>query len=72
MPHSGVANVYLGLGDLEEAFSLLNRAFDDREFGIVGLKFNPAFDAARHDPRFDALLKRVGFPANPPAPVVDP
>ena len=72
VPLSELAKVYLGLGDLDEAFTLLNRAFDDRDFAIASLKSNPAFDAARHDPRFDALLKRVGFPDDPPAPKIDP
>ena len=31
-----------------------------------------SYDEIRNDPRFDALLKRVGFLDNPPAPVVDP
>ena len=66
-----LAEVYLSLGDLDEVFALLNRAFDNREIRIGSLKFNPAFDAARNDPRFDALLKRVGFPANPRPPKID-
>ncbi|MCH7547328.1 MAG: tetratricopeptide repeat protein, partial [Planctomycetes bacterium] len=72
VPHSALAEVYFGLGDLDQAFALLDLAADEREFNIVLLKFDPAFDAARHDPRFDALLKRVGFPDDPPAPKIDP
>ena len=62
----------IGVGDLDRAFDLLDRAVDEREFLIVTLKFNPIFDAIRNDARFDALLKRVGFPAEPPAPTVEP
>ncbi|MCZ6774767.1 MAG: tetratricopeptide repeat protein, partial [Proteobacteria bacterium] len=72
VPFSAFAEVHLGLGNLDEVFALLDRAFDERESCIAWIKFHPAFDAARHDPRFDALLKKVGFPANPPAPKIDP
>ncbi|MCH7603424.1 MAG: hypothetical protein IIB54_11715, partial [Planctomycetes bacterium] len=60
------------LGDLDRAFALLEIAIADREFNIVTMKFAPRFDPIRNDPRFEALLKRVGFPDDPPAPVVDP
>ena len=51
---------------------MLESAIDDHEFSMVKMKFSPQFDAYRGDPRFEALLKRVGFPDDPPAPVVDP
>ena len=41
--------------DLEEAIEEGNPA-------VVWLNFHPAFDPLRSDPRFDDLLRRIGFP----------
>ena len=72
VPHSTVAFIHIGLGDLDRAFALFDLAFEEREFTLSTIKFDPSYDEIRNDPRFDALLKRVGFLDNPPAPVVDP
>lgn len=56
------AAVYAGLEDSAEAFAWLDKAFDERCFGLVSLKVDPRFNFLRKDPRFDNLLERIGFP----------
>jgi Flp pilus assembly protein TadD len=51
-----------GLGDRERAIRWLTRSVDARETEVAnaGLACEPAFDPLRSDPRFRALLNRVG------------
>lgn len=56
--------VYLGRsGDLDRAFELLNRAASDREFQLIHVGVAPAMDPMREDPRYEALLERMGLDA---------
>ncbi len=57
----GVALVYAGLGDTASAFEWLDRAAGDRSNWLVWLKLDPRFVSLHGDPRFDALLRRVGL-----------
>ncbi len=56
------AVVYLGLGDKDQTFAWLEKAFQDRSFFLIWLKVEPLFDPLRDDPRFADLLRRVGLP----------
>lgn len=58
----GVALVYAGLGDKDQAFAWLNKAVVGRSHWLVWLNRDPRFDRLRSDPRFDDLKKRVGLP----------
>jgi TolB-like protein/DNA-binding winged helix-turn-helix (wHTH) protein len=55
------AAVYAKLGDKDEAFSLLNRAFDRRNMWLMNLNVDPRWDSLRSDARFQSLLVRVGL-----------
>jgi serine/threonine protein kinase/tetratricopeptide (TPR) repeat protein len=57
-----VATVYAALGQREEAFSWLDKAYSERDRYMAELKADCAFDSLRADPRFAQLLHRVGFP----------
>jgi tetratricopeptide (TPR) repeat protein len=57
-----LADLYGLLGDKDQAFSLLEKAYDERDNMVVLLKVDPYFDPLRSDPRFATLLRRVGFP----------
>jgi tetratricopeptide (TPR) repeat protein len=59
-PYS-LALVHAALGDRDEAFRLLNAAVDERSSWMTYLAVNPRLDALRGDPRFAAVLKRVGL-----------
>lgn len=56
-----IAIIYTGLGEKDQAFALLQRACDEREPMIVFLKVWPIFESLRNDPRFTALLRRIGL-----------
>ena len=58
--HFDLARLYALQGEKDAAFESLNKAVEKREWQIVTLKVEPAFDSLRDDPRFDELLGRVG------------
>jgi Flp pilus assembly protein TadD len=55
------AVIYAGLGDKEQAFYWLNRAYEERNSKLAFLKAYAQFDKLRSDPRFSHLMKRVGL-----------
>ncbi|MEO8681898.1 MAG: winged helix-turn-helix domain-containing protein [Vicinamibacterales bacterium] len=59
----GVALVHAGLGDAASAFEWLDKAVADRSNWLVWLKLDPRFASLRGQPRFNALLRRVGLEA---------
>jgi TolB-like protein/DNA-binding winged helix-turn-helix (wHTH) protein/Tfp pilus assembly protein PilF len=58
----GVALVYAGLGDKDQAFVWLDKAVAGRSHWLVWLNRDPRWDRIRSDPRFTDLQKRVGLP----------
>lgn len=58
----GISTFYVALGDSNKALEMLNAAYEQRENDIAWLKFDPRFDTLRDDPRFQELIKKVGFP----------
>lgn len=56
-----IAEVYAVRGDLDEAFKWLGRAISDRDAGITHGKVNPRLRALHNDPRWEPLLKTIGF-----------
>ena len=55
------ALVHMGLGNHDEAFELLERSYDNREFVMAILNVGETLGALRDDPRFESLLRRIGF-----------
>lgn len=53
--------LYVGLGDPEKAIDYLEKGYADRDFEMVWLQAEPIYDPLRSDPRFIALLKKVGL-----------
>jgi tetratricopeptide (TPR) repeat protein len=58
-----IATIYAGLGERDQAFAWLERAYEDRSVWMVYLKTLPRFDSLRSDPRFTDLLRRMGIPS---------
>jgi DNA-binding winged helix-turn-helix (wHTH) protein/TolB-like protein/Tfp pilus assembly protein PilF len=56
-----LAMVYAGLGEKNEAFEWLERAYEDKEGRLTILKIVPEFDTLHTDSRFANLLQRVGL-----------
>ncbi|HKQ80027.1 MAG TPA: protein kinase [Blastocatellia bacterium] len=61
IPPTSLAIIYSGLGEKDQAFAWLDKAYDGRDSLLVLLKVEPMFDGLRDDPRFDNLLQRVGL-----------
>jgi tetratricopeptide (TPR) repeat protein len=57
-----IATVYAGLGDKEQAFAWLDRAYEDRDLWMPLLGVDPTLDNLHSDPRFAELLRRMNFP----------
>lgn len=55
------ARIYARMGDREGALRWLDKAYAERADHLVLLNVDPLFDGLRSDPRFTALLTRVGF-----------
>lgn len=53
--------IYLGLGEKEKVYEWLNRSFEAQDFAYLWLKVDPVFDGLRNEPRFQALLKKMGL-----------
>jgi hypothetical protein len=56
------AVVYGALGEKDEAFCLLEQAFEERSPFLAVAKVDPRLDPLRGDPRFKDLLRRMNFP----------
>jgi tetratricopeptide (TPR) repeat protein len=59
----GAAIAYTALGDIDTAFGLLDGVVDRHDGVALMLPYDPQLKALRTDPRFDALLRRMGLPA---------
>lgn len=58
---AALVNVYIGLGDKEQAFVWLEKAFAEKSNFIAWLKVFPILDPIRSDRRFEELVGRVGL-----------
>jgi len=56
------AGTYAHLGDKDEAFQWLEKAYEDRSVLLVQLKVSRDWDNIRSDPRFTDLVNRIGLP----------
>ncbi len=57
-----IAMIYAGLGEKDEAFDWLEKAFAAHDKGLMYLKIDPTLDPLRPDARFSSLVRRVGLP----------
>ncbi len=53
------AMIYIGLGERNQAFIWLEKAFDERAWQLGFLKVEPIFDPLRSDSRYNDLMRRV-------------
>ena len=55
------ATIYLGLGEKEQCLDWLEKAYEQRDSACWYLKIDQIYDTVRNEPRFQTLVKKVGF-----------
>jgi len=63
--YRGLALVHVALGETDLAFKYLEESYERREEAILSLKVDAKMDPLRADPRFTALLKKIGLTTSP-------
>jgi len=58
-----LAGIYIGLGDKEHALGMLDEALKEHSSELVYLASAAEFDSLKDDPRFKAMVARIGFPS---------
>lgn len=64
-----IASIYAGLGDADNALRWLDRALEQRAATLGFVAQNPIYDSLHADPRFVAIVERIGVwkrPLTPP------
>ena len=59
--HYGFAMIQAGLGNTDQALTELEKAYLERAWPMFMIRFDPAFDSLRADPRFVELVRRMRF-----------
>jgi hypothetical protein len=57
-----IATFYAQIDETDEVFAWLERGYHDRDPLMISTKEDPVFVPLRSDPRFQDLLRRIGFP----------
>jgi eukaryotic-like serine/threonine-protein kinase len=57
----GIAAIHAGLGEKDQAFIWLEKAYEERSGWLIWLRAEPISDPLRSDPRFQDLLRRIGL-----------
>jgi TolB-like protein len=61
VPPYYVAMIHEALGETDEAFIYLEKAFEMRDSSLAALKVDSRFDGLRKDKRFKTLVKKIGL-----------
>jgi hypothetical protein len=56
-----LAQVYVSLGETDAALSALEQAYKIHQLALLNLKVDPMLDGIRSEPRFKALVHKMGF-----------
>jgi len=56
-----IAEIYFALGEDDQGFKWLERAYERRERQMISIKIEPLFDSVRSDSRFKAMLRKMNF-----------
>jgi serine/threonine-protein kinase len=60
--HTRRASLLAEIGQKEEAMAILTSAAETGDWWLFSIKYDPAFDSLRSDPRFQTLLKKFDLP----------
>jgi TolB-like protein/tetratricopeptide (TPR) repeat protein len=59
VPSTNVAILCYAVGEKDEAFTWLEKGYQEHDVRLCRLKVDPKWDSLRSDPRFTAMLKRI-------------
>jgi len=57
-----IGTLYTRSGDGQPALDHLERAFEEHDPNIPSMSVDPIFDYLRDEPRFRAMIQRLGLP----------
>ena len=60
VPLKEIGIVYGSLGDMDQAFDYLERAYETEPGTLAGISADPSADPLRADPRWDELMEKIG------------
>jgi TolB-like protein len=58
-----LAVLYTGLGEKQQALDWLEKAYQERSAFLIYMTWEPRLDPLRNEPRFQDIIRKVGFPA---------
>ena len=58
---SYMATIFISLGEKDQAFEWLERAVEDHSYDITYVNVDPIYEGVRDDPRFAAIVRKVGL-----------
>ena len=64
VPPIRIAWSYARLGEIDSAFTWLDRACAEKDPYLLRIKVESNWDNIRSDPRYAALLRRIGLPSD--------
>jgi TolB-like protein/DNA-binding winged helix-turn-helix (wHTH) protein/Tfp pilus assembly protein PilF len=60
-PKPQLLRAYVALGMKDQAIALLEKSYAEHSNAVISMKVEPTYDPLRSDPRFQALLRRLGL-----------
>lgn len=57
-----LASLHFALGQSDEGFEWLSKAFQDRCFELISLRVDPRWQSLKNNPQFHQLFSRLGLP----------
>lgn len=60
---TSIALVHIALHENQAALDLLEQAYRDRDFELIGLLHGPTFKPLQSEPRYQELVHKIGLPA---------
>jgi len=61
VPPSTLAGLCFALGENDQGFKWMEKAYEERGFWLTFIKVSHAYDSVRQDPRFKELLKKMNL-----------
>ena len=61
VPPFALAMAHMAVGDLDGTFAWLDKMYEERSPLLILMNEHPRYDRLRGDPRFQQLLRKIGF-----------